>query len=134
VPAAFASTCHAVSPQTAMTGLVGAIGCAPSGDGAPASVEYYQFDNATDMNRIFDDTAASLPQAEECDQAGEQGDYHYTHSPGAGSWACYYDSSDQGQLIWTNTGLNILTAASDPTLTPEQLDDWFLSPADTGPN
>ena len=134
VPAAFASTCHAVSPQTPMTGLVAAIGCAPSGDGAPASVEYYQFDTVTDMNTIFDDTAASLPQAEECDQSGERGDYQFTHSPGAGSWACYYDSSDQAHLIWTNTGLDILTAASDPTQTPGQLDDWFLSPADTGPN
>ena len=86
------------------------------------------------MNAVFDDTASGLSQSQECYQAGERGNYHFTSVPDTGSWACYYSTSDVGQLIWTNTGLDILSVASDPDQTPEQLNGWFLSPADTGPD
>jgi hypothetical protein len=37
-------------------------------------------------------------------------------------------------MIWTDTDLNILAVANDPVETPQQLHDWFFSPADTGPD
>ena len=133
-PAAFASTCSALSPQAAMTGVVAAIGCAPTGAGDPTSVQYYQFDNATDMNAAFENAVNGATEDGTCDQAGQRGTYQFTNGPGAGSWACYYDTGNDGDMVWTDTGLNILAVASDPVETPQQLHDWFFSPADTGPD
>jgi len=133
-PAAFASTCSALTPQAAMTGVVAAIGCAPTGAGDPTSVQYYQFDNATDMNAAFENAVNGATEDGTCDQAGQRGTYQFTNGPGAGSWACYYDTGNDGDMVWTDTGLNILAVASDPVQTPQQLHDWFFSPADTGPD
>ena len=133
-PAAFAGTCRALGPQTAMTGVVAAIGCAPTGAGDPTTVQYYQFDNATDMNAAFENAVNGATEDGTCDQAGQRGTYQFTNGPGAGSWACYYDTGNDGDMVWTDTGLNILAVASDPVQTPQQLHDWFFSPADTGPD
>jgi hypothetical protein len=133
-PAAFASTCSALTPQTAMTGLVAVIGCAPTEAGDPTSVQYYQYDNAADMNAAFENAVSGATEGGTCDQAGQRGTYQFTNGPGAGSWACYYNTSNQGDMIWTDTGLDILAVATDPVETPQQLHDWFFSPADTGPD
>jgi hypothetical protein len=133
-PAAFASTCRALTPQTTMTGVVAVIGCAPTGAGDPASVQYYQYDNAADMNAAFENAAAGTTVDGTCDQAGQRGTYQFTNGPGAGSWACFYNTSHQGDMMWTDTGLDILAVATDPVQTPQQLHDWFFSPADTGPD
>ena len=134
VPVTFANTCSAVTPQTAMTGLIAAITCAPSAYGYPASVQYYQYDNSTDMNVAFENDAYGVTEGGTCDQAGQRGAYHFTNDPSAGLWACYYNTSNQGLMIWTNADLDILTVASDPVETPQQLNDWFFSPSDTGPD
>jgi hypothetical protein len=134
VPAAFAGTCSAVTPQTGMTGVVAAIGCAPTGAGDPTSVQYYQYDNAADMNAAFENAVYGATEDGMCDQAGQRGTYGFTTGPGPGSWACYYNTSNKGDMVWTDTGLDILAVASDPMQTPQQLHDWFFSPADTGPD
>jgi hypothetical protein len=133
-PAAFASTCSALTPQTAMTGVVAAIGCAPTGAGDPTSVQYYQYDNTADMNAAFENAVSGATQDGTCDQAGQRGTYQFTNGPGTGSWACYYNTSNEGDMIWTDTNLDILAVATDPVETPQQLHDWFFSPADTGPD
>lgn len=133
-PAAFASTCSAVTPQPAMTGLVAAITCTPAEATAPRTVQYYQFADTADMNAAFENAANGLPDNGACDQGGQRGAYHFTTGPGPGLWACAYNSSNQGQMIWTSTHLNILTVATDPVQTPQQLHDWFYSPAATGPD
>ena len=133
-PAAFASTCSALTPQAGMTGVVAAIGCAPTRAGDPTSVQYYQYDNAADMNAAFENAVSGATEDGTCDQAGQRGTYQFTNGPGAGSWACYYNTSNEGDMVWTDTGLDILAVASDPAQTPQQLHDWFLSPADTGPD
>ena len=132
-PAAFASTCSALTPQTA-TGVVAVIGCAPTGAGDPTSVQYYQYDNAEDMNAAFEKAVYGATEGGTCDQAGQRGTYKFTNGPGPGSWACFYNTSNESDMIWTDTGLNILAVASDPVETPQQLHDWFFSPADTGPD
>jgi hypothetical protein len=134
VPAAFAGTCSALTPQSAMTGVVAAIGCAPTGVGDPTSVQYYQYDNAADMNAAFENAVSGAAADGTCDQAGQRGTYQFTNGPGAGSWACYYNTSHEGDMMWTDTDLGILAVASDPAETPQQLHDWFFSPADTGPD
>jgi hypothetical protein len=133
-PAAFASTCSAITPQPAITGLVAAITCTPAEAGGPRTVQYYQFANTADMNAAFEDAANGLPENGTCDQGGQRGAYHFITGPGPGLWACSYNSSNEGQLIWTSTRLNILTVATDPVQTPQQLHDWFYSPAATGPD
>ena len=133
-PAAFASTCRALAPQPAMTGLVAAITCTPAEAGAPRTLQYYQFADTADMNAAFENAANGLPENGACDQGGQRGAYHFTTGPGPGLWACSYNSSNEGQMIWTSTHLNILTAATDPVQTPQQLYDWFYSPAATGPD
>jgi hypothetical protein len=134
-PPAFASTCSAFTPQTETPGLVASITCAPTGVGDPASVQYYQYDNSVNMNTAFERAAYGLTEGGTCDQTGQRGTYDFTNDPGAGLWACYYyNSGNAGQMIWTNNYLNILSVASDPVATPQQLKDWFFSPADTGPN
>ena len=133
-PAAFASTCSAFTPQIAMTGLVAAITCTPAETGGPGTVQYYQFADTADMNAAFENAANGLPENGVCDQGGQRGAYHFTSGPGPGLWACFYNSSNEGQMIWTSTHLNILTVATDPVQTPQQLHDWFYSPAATGPN
>jgi hypothetical protein len=133
-PAAFAGTCGALTPQTGMTGVVAAIGCAPTGAGDPASVQYYQYDNESDMNAAFEKAVSGATEDGTCDQAGQRGTYQFTNGPGAGSWACYYNTSSEGDMIWTDTDLDILAVATDPVETPQQLHDWFFSPADTGPD
>jgi hypothetical protein len=117
-----------------MTGLVAVIGCAPTEAGDPTSVQYYQYDNAADMNAAFENAVSGATEGGTCDQAGQRGTYQFTNGPGAGSWACYYNTSNQGDMIWTDTGLDILAVATDPVETPQQLHDWFFSPADTGPD
>jgi hypothetical protein len=134
VPAAFAGTCSPLARQTAMTGLVAAIACAPSGGGDPASVQYYQYDSSADMNAAFENAAYGVTEGGTCNQAGQRGSYHFTNVPGTGLWACYQNVSNDGQMIWTNTDLDILTVASDPVESPQQLKEWFFSPADTGPD
>jgi len=133
-PAAFASTCAAITPQPAATGLVAAITCTPAEAGSPRTVQYYQFADTADMNAAFENAANGLPENGACDQGGQRGAYHFTTGPGPGLWACTYNSSNEGQMIWTSTHLNILTVATDPAQTPQQLHDWFNSPAATGPN
>ena len=133
-PAAFASTCRALTPQTTMTGVVAVIGCAPTGAGDPASVQYYQYDNAADMNAAFENAVAGTTGDGTCDQAGQRGTYQFTNGPGPGSWACFHNTSNEGDMMWTDTGLDILAVATDPVQTPQQLHDWFFSPADTGPD
>jgi hypothetical protein len=133
-PAAFAATCGALTPQTGMTGVVAAIGCAPTGAGDPTNVQYYQYDNEADMNAAFENAVNGATEDRTCDQAGQRGTYHFTNGPGAGSWACYYNTNSQGDMIWTDTDLDILAVATDPVKTPQQLHDWFFSPADTGPD
>jgi len=134
VPAAFASTCSAVTPQPAITGLVAAITCTPAEAGGPRTVQYYQFADTADMNAAFEDAANGLPENGACDQGGQRGAYHFTTGPGPGLWACSDNSSNEGQMIWTSTRLNILSVATDPVQTPQQLHDWFYSPAATGPD
>lgn len=134
VPPAFASTCRAVTPQTAITGLAAAITCTPAEPGGPASVQYYQFADAADMNAAFENSANGLPEDGTCDQGGQRGGYHFPTGPGPGLWACSYNSSNQGQMIWTSTPLDILAVATDPVATPQQLNNWFFSPAATGPD
>jgi hypothetical protein len=134
VPAAFASTCSAVTPQPAVTGLVATISCTPAEAGSPRTVQYYQFADTADMNAAFENAANGLPENGACDQGGQRGAYHFTTGPGPGLWACSYNSSNEGQMIWTSTHLNILTVATDPVQTPQQLHDWFYSPAATGPD
>jgi hypothetical protein len=133
-PAAFISTCSASTPPTAMTGLVAAITCTPGEAGGPRTVKYYQFANTADMNAAFEDAANGLPENGACNQGGQRGAYHFTTGPGPGLWACSDNSSNEGQMIWTSTHLNILTVATDPVQTPQQLHDWFYSPAATGPD
>ena len=133
-PATFASTCSAITPQTAVTGLVAGITCTPAEAGGPRTVQYYQFANTADMNAAFEDAANGLPENGTCDQGGQRGAYHFITGPGPGLWACSYNSSNEGQLFWTSTHLNILTVATDPVQTPQQLRDWFYSPAATGPD
>ena len=36
-------------------------------------------------------------------------------------------------MVWTSTALNTLAVATGPEDAPQQLKDWFLSPAQTGP-
>jgi hypothetical protein len=133
VPAAFASTCSALTPQTA-TGVVAVIGCTPTGAGNPASVQYYQYDNPADMNAAFENAVAGATEDGTCDQAGQRGTYQFTSGPGPGSWACFYNTSSQGEMTWTDSNLDILAVATDPVKTPQQLHDWFFSPSDTGPD
>jgi hypothetical protein len=133
-PTAFASTCRALTPQTTMTGVVAVIGCAPTGAGDPTSVQYYQYDNAADMNAAFENAVGGTTEDGACDQAGQRGTYQFTNGPGAGSWACFYNTSNEADMMWTDTGLDILAVATDPVETPQQLHDWFFSPADTGPD
>ncbi|HEY1325255.1 MAG TPA: hypothetical protein VGF32_33700 [Streptosporangiaceae bacterium] len=134
VPAAFAGTCSPLTPQATMTGVVAVIGCAPTGAGDPSRVQYYQYDNAADMNAAFDNAVGGTTEDGTCDQGGQRGTYQFTNGPGAGSWACFYNTSGEGDMMWTSTGLDILAVATDPVKTPQQLHDWFFSPADTGPD
>ena len=97
-------------------------------------MQYYQFADTADMNAAFENAANGLPENGACDQGGQRGAYHFTTGPGPGLWACSYNSSNEGQMIWTSTHLNILTVATDPVQTPQQLHDWFYSPAATGPD
>jgi hypothetical protein len=132
VPPAFAASCGAFAPQPAMDGVSAAITCRPAE--GPASIQYYQYADTAGMNTAFEATTSGLTQASACDQPGQRGTYHFTDGPGPGQWACYYTTSHHGQLIWTSTSLNILAVANDPAQTPQQLADWFFSPADTGPD
>ena len=134
VPATFASTCRALTPQPAITGLAAAITCTAAQTGGPQTVQYYQFADTADMNAAFESAANGLPENGSCDQGGQGGAYHFTTGPGPGLWACSYNAGNQGQMIWTSTHLDILTVATDPVQTPQQLHDWFYSPAVTGPN
>ena len=36
-------------------------------------------------------------------------------------------------MIWTSSNLDILASANARAQTPQQLNDWFFSPAETGP-
>ncbi len=133
VPPAFAGTCQPATPDQTMPGLVAAITCTPSGTGAPAEVGYYQYREAADMNAAFSKAVDGLAPGGTCDQGGQGGTYHFTSGPAAGRWACYYTQSSTGQMIWTSTALNILAVANDPQDAPQQLKNWFFSPAPTGP-
>jgi hypothetical protein len=135
-PPAFATTCGALTPQTPMPGLVAAITCAPTGGYGPASVQYYQYANTADMNAAFNDAASGVTEGGRCDQAGQRGTYDFTPGPGPGPglWACYYYANNDGRMIWTDAKLGILAVASDPAQTPQELNDWFFSAADTGPD
>ena len=133
---AFASTCSAFTPQTATPGLVAAITCAPTGGYGPTSVQYYQYANTGDMNAAFNDAAHGVTESGTCDQAGQRGTYNFGTGPGPGPglWACYYHADNEARMIWTDTELGILTVASDPAKTPQELKNWFFSTAETGPD
>jgi hypothetical protein len=133
VPSAFAGSCAASVPPAVTTGLIAAVACVPTGSGAPAHVEYYEYANGTDMNAAFSHYAGRIPGSGRCDQGGQGGTYQFAHGSAEGSWACYYDSTGTSQMIWTNSALNILAAANARARTPQQLNDWFFSPAPAGP-
>ncbi len=115
------------------TGLLAAVRCTPTGSGAPAHVEYYQYENGADMNAAFRHRVVGIPASGSCDQGGRSGTYQFARWSAGGAWACYYDSTGTSQMIWTSSALNILAAANARAQTPQQLNDWFFSPAQTGP-
>ena len=133
VPPAFAASCASSAPPAVTTGLVAAIACAPSGSGAPANVEYYQYATAADMNAAFSHYAGAIPADGSCDQGGQSGTYQFAEGAAEGTWACYYDAAGTSQMIWTSSNLDILASANARAQTPQQLNDWFFSPAETGP-
>jgi len=133
VPAAFAGTCSPFTPQPAGGGLVAAVACMPSGTGAPAHIEYYQYASAADMNAMFEHYVHGLATAGTCDRGGQRGTYQFAAAAANGMWACFADTSHISQMIWTSDRLNILTSANDRSLAPQQVSDWFFSPAPTGP-
>ncbi len=132
VPAAFAGSCASFTPQPMPTGLVAAVTCTPTGSGAPAHLEYYQYATAADLNGVFSHDTQGVPAGGTCDQGGQRGTYHFA-TGSAGTWACFSDIAGMSQMIWTSTRLNILATANDHTQTPQQLSNWFFSPAETGP-
>ncbi len=133
VPPTFAASCASSTPPAVTTGLVAAIACAPSGSGAPANVEYYQYATAADMNAAFSHYAGAIPADGSCDQGGQSGTYHFAEGSAEGTWACYYDATGTSQMIWTSSNLDILASANARAQTPQQLNGWFFSPAETGP-
>jgi len=132
VPPAFAGTCRSFIAAP-MTGLVAAITCVPSGSGAPAHVEYYRYNSATDLNAAFGHYAGGISESGSCDQGGRRGTYAFATGPIGGMWACYEDINRTSQMVWTSTSLDILAAANDTGRTPQQLSNWFFSAAPTGP-
>ena len=132
VPAAFAGSCASFTPQPVPTGLVAAVTCTPTGSGAPAHLEYYQYATAAGLNDAFSHDAQGVPVSGTCDQGGQRGTYHFA-AGSAGIWACFSDIAGMSQMIWTSTRLDILATANDHTQTPQQLSNWFFSPAETGP-
>ena len=132
VPAAFAGSCASFTPQPVPTGLVAAVTCTPTGSGAPAHLEYYQYATAADLNGVFSHDTQGVPVGGTCDQGGQRGTYHFA-AGSAGTWACFSDIAGMSQMIWTSTRLDILATANDHTQTPQQLSNWFFSPAETGP-
>ena len=133
VPPAFTGSCASSVPPAVTTGLVAAIACTPAGSGAPAHVEYYQYATAADLDAAFSHYAGGIPANGICDQGGQRGTYQFAHGSAEGTWACYGDSAGTSEMIWTNAGLNILASANARAQTPQQLNDWFFSPAQTGP-
>ncbi len=132
VPAAFAGTCASFTPQPVPTGLVAAVTCTPSGTGAPAHLEYYQYATPAGLNGAFSHDAQGVPVSGTCDRGGQRGTYDFAAGT-AGMWACFLDTAGMSQMIWTSTSLDILASANDHTQTPQQLSNWFFSPAPTGP-
>ena len=132
VPAAFAGSCASFTPQPVPTGLVAAVTCTPTGSGAPAHLEYYQYATAASLNDAFSHDTQGVPVGGTCDQGGQRGTYHFA-AGSAGTWACFSDIAGMSQMIWTSTRLDILATANDHTQTPQQLSNWFFSPAETGP-
>ena len=133
VPPAFAASCASSTPPAVTTGLAAAIACAPSGSGAPANVEYYQYATAADMNAALSHYAGAIPANGTCDQGGQSGTYQFAEGSAEGTWACYYDATGISQMIWTSSNLDILASANARAQTPQQLKEWFFSPAETGP-
>ncbi len=133
VPPAFAASCASSTLPAVTTGLVAAIACAPSGSGVPANVEYYQYATAADMNAAFSHYAGAIPADGTCDQGGQSGTYQFAHGSAEGTWACYHDTTGTSQMIWTSSNLDILASANARAQTPQQLNAWFFSPAETGP-
>ncbi len=132
VPAAFAASCVSFTPQPVPAGLVAAVTCTPTGSGAPAHLEYYQYATAADLNGVFSHDTQGVPAGGACDQGGQRGTYQFA-AGSAGTWACFSDVAGMSQMIWTSNRLDILATANDPTQTPQQLSNWFFSPAETGP-
>ena len=132
VPPAFAGTCRSFT-TAAVTGLVTAITCVPSGSGAPAHVEYYRYGSVADLNAAFSHYAGGVSESGTCDQGGRRGTYAFATGPIGGMWACYEDVNRTSQLIWTSTSLDVLAAANDTSQAPQQLSNWFFSAAPTGP-
>ena len=132
VPAAFAGSCASFTPQPVPTGLVAAVTCTPTGSGAPAHLEYYQYATAASLNDAFSHDTRGVPVGGTCDQGGQRATYHFA-AGSAGTWACFSDIAGMSQMIWTSTRLDILATANDHTQTPQQLSNWFFSPAETGP-
>ena len=132
VPAAFAGTCASFTPQPVPTGLVAAVTCTPSGTGAPAHLEYYQYATLAGLNGAFSHDARGVPVSGTCDRGGQRGTYDFAAGT-AGMWACFLDTAGMSQMIWTSTSLDILASANDHAQTPQQLSNWFFSPAPTGP-
>jgi hypothetical protein len=132
-PADFAAYCKVLAHVTATTGLIAAIGCSPHENGVPRSINYYQYENAADMNAAFAVRARDATGTENCDRtAGNRGDYAIDN-PDASSWACG-KTGNQGEIIWTDKSLNILSVAVGG-MNARQLYDWFTSAdSDTGPN
>lgn len=131
-PRAFASTCHALAADIETTGLTAAIVCSPSGTNAPGSVQYYQYDDAADMNTAFGNYAGGATVGGSCSGTADgRGTYH-DNSTGAnlGSWACYVDTNNRSVMMWTNINLNILSMALSTIIAPEQLYHWFFYSGD----
>jgi hypothetical protein len=131
VPPAFAATC---TPQPATADLITGIACVPTGNNAPAMVYYYQYADSADMNIVFEKFSGNTTEGGACNQTGKHGTYNLG-GPVIGSWTCYYGSERASNMIWTNSDLDILAAATDNAKTPQQLYDWFFSSSTVaGPN
>lgn len=75
----------------------------------------------------------SSPDQARAGRGGQSGTYQFAEGSAEGTWACYDDATGTSQMIWTSPNLGILASANARAQTPQQLNDWFFSPAETGP-
>ena len=122
VPADVRDTCTEGKADT-NSGEFAALDCSASASSGPATVGYFAYLTAGQMQAAFDAAVGGLPVAP-CSTGSGRGTWTRDGAK-RGPLACYTSEANESTVLWGDTGRAVLAEVHDPNLTVAEVVAWW---------